>query len=241
MAHISISSLDVEFPVYGANSRSLKKQLFSQITGGRVVAGEHHEVTVRALDGVTAEISDGDRVGLIGRNGAGKSTLLRVLAGVYTPATGTVTVTGTVGALLNPTAGMDPDSTGIENIFLRGYILGLSKAEIQSHIPDIAEFTELGNYLDLPMRTYSAGMSARLAFAISTTIRPDILLVDEVIGAGDDRFMDKVEVRLHEFMSAPRIAVIATHNQSLMKRFTNRQLRLEAGKLTEVTANDGSE
>lgn len=237
MAHISISSLAVDFPVYGANSRSLKKRIFSQITGGRVVAGEHREVTVRALDGVSVEISDGDRVGLVGRNGAGKSTLLRVLAGLYAPTGGEVTVAGSVGALLSSRAGMDPESTGIENIFLRGHILGLGSAEIRALIPDIAEFTELGSYLELPMRTYSDGMSARLAFAISTTIRPDILLVDESIGAGDDRFMDKIERRLEEFMSAPRIVVLATHNKGLLDRFTNRRLRLDAGRLSEAESD----
>ncbi len=233
MAHISISSLAVDFPVYGANSRSLKKRLFAQITGGRVVAGEHREVMVRALDGISAEISDGDRVGLVGRNGAGKSTLLRVLAGLYAPTGGEVSITGSVGALLSSHAGMDPESTGIENIFLRGHILGLGRAEIRALIPDIAEFTELGSYLDLPIRTYSDGMSARLAFAVSTTIRPDILLVDESIGAGDARFMDKIERRLEEFMSAPRIVVLATHNVGLLDRFTNRRLRLDAGRLSE--------
>jgi hypothetical protein len=160
MAHISIENLTVEFAIFGANSRSLKNQLLSQATGGRVMSGIRDVVTVRAIDGLNLEINDGDRVGLIGHNGSGKTTLFRVIAGIYKPSGGALTIEGRVGALLDPTAGMDAESTGIENIYLRGYMLGMSRREIASKLDEIADFAELGDFIELPMRTYSAGMFA---------------------------------------------------------------------------------
>ena len=168
MAHISIENLTVEFAIFGVSSRSLKNQILSHATGGRVMSGAHDVITVRAIDGLNLEINDGDRVGLVGHNGSGKTTLLRVLAGIYKPSGGAITIEGHVGALLDPTAGMDSESTGIENIYLRGYMMGMSRREIAAKLDDIAEFSELGDFLALPMRTYSAGMFARLAFAVST-------------------------------------------------------------------------
>jgi len=143
MAHISIDNLTVEFAIFGANSRSLKNQILSQATGGRVMSGIRDVVTVRAIDSLNLEINDGDRVGLIGHNGSGKTTLLRVIAGIYKPSGGALTIEGRVGALLDPTAGMDAESTGIENIYLRGYMLGMSRREIASKLDEIADFAEL--------------------------------------------------------------------------------------------------
>src|SRR5690349_16906929 len=179
MPHISIENLMVEFAIFGASSRSLKNKILSSATGGRVMSNARDIVTVRAIDGLNLEIKDGDRIGLVGHNGSGKTTLLRVLAGIYKPSGGAITIEGSVGALLDPTAGMDMESTGIENIYLRGYMLGMSRREIASKLDEIADFTELGNFLALPLRTYSAGMFARLAFAISTAAQRDILLIDE--------------------------------------------------------------
>ncbi len=239
MPHISIDHLSVDFVIYGTNSRSLKKQLVAQATGGRVLKGAHDAVSVRAIDDLSLEIAHGDRIGLVGHIGSGKSTLLRVLAGIYKPTAGSVTITGKVGALFAPSAGMDPESTGIENIYLRGYLLGLRKAEISRHIEDIATFTQLGDFLGLPLRTYSAGMFARLAFAVSTIIRPDILLLDEDIGASDAAFFDRMQARLTSFVKEASILVIASHNPSIVNRFCTKRLRLNQGKVVaieEVTA-----
>jgi ABC-type polysaccharide/polyol phosphate transport system ATPase subunit len=234
MPHISIDHMSVDFVIYGTNSRSLKKQLVSQATGGRVMKGAHDAVTVRAIDDLSLEIAHGDRIGLVGHNGSGKSTLLRVLAGIYKPTGGRVTITGKVGALFSPSAGMDSEATGIENIYLRGYLLGLTKAEISRHIDDIANFTQLGDFLGLPMRTYSAGMFARLAFAISTTIRPDILLLDEDIGSSDAAFFDRMQARLTSFISEASILVLASHNTSIVNRFCTKRLRLNQGKVVAI-------
>jgi len=211
MAHISIENLTVEFAIFGANSRSLKNQILSQATGGRVMSGSRDIVTVRAIDGLNLEINDGDRIGLVGHNGSGKTTLLRVLAGIYKPSGGAITVTGKVGALLDPNSGMDPESTGIENIYLRGYMMGMSRREIASKLDDIAEFTELGDFLSLPMRTYSAGMFARLAFGVSTAAHNDILLIDEGIGAGDAGFQKKARDRIESRFDRTPSVNLASH------------------------------
>ena len=231
MAHISIENLTVEFAIFGTNSRSLKNQILSQATGGRVMAGARDIVTVRAIDGLNLEIKDGDRIGLVGHNGSGKTTLLRVLAGIYKPSGGALTITGKVGALLDPSAGMDPESTGIENIYLRGYMMGMSRREIASKLDDIAEFTELGEFLSLPMRTYSAGMFARLAFGVSTAAHNDILLIDEGIGAGDAGFQKKARDRIESLFDRTPIVILASHSEAMIDEFCNRRVEMEHGVL----------
>lgn len=231
MPHISICNLSVEFAVYGSSSRSLKNTLIAGATGGRVMAGARDVVVVRALDDLSLEIAEGDRIGLTGHNGSGKTTLLRVLAGIYKPVTGSVSIAGQVSALLDPSAGMDPEATGVENVFLRGHLLGLSRGQIQSQIQDIAEFTELGDFLSLPMKTYSAGMAARLSFAISTIVYNDILLIDEGIGAGDASFQERVEARIARLFERTSIVILASHSEALLHRFCNRRIRMEHGRL----------
>jgi ABC-type polysaccharide/polyol phosphate transport system ATPase subunit len=234
MAHISIENLTVEFAIFGANSRSLKNQLLSQATGGRVMSGIRDVVTVRAIDGLNLEINDGDRVGLIGHNGSGK-TLLRVIAGIYKPRGGALTIEGRVGALLDPTAGMDAESTGIENIYLRGYMLGMSRREIASKLDEIADFAELGDFIELPMRTYSAGMFARLAFAFSTAAQKDILLIDEGIGAGDAAFRKKAQQRIESLFDRTPIVILASHSESLISEFCSRRVLMQHGVLQSAS------
>jgi ABC-type polysaccharide/polyol phosphate transport system ATPase subunit len=237
MAHISINDLTVEFAIFGAKSRSLKNRIIAQATGGRVIPGARDIVTVRALDRLNLEINDGDRIGLVGHNGSGKTTLLRVLAGIYKPSAGTITIRGRVGALLDPHAGIDPESTGIENIYLRGYMLGMSRREISAKLDEIIEFTELGEFVSLPLRTYSAGMYARLAFAVSTAARHDILLIDEGIGAGDAAFQAKAQRRVEDLIDRTRIVILASHSEDLLARFCNRRLEMAHGSGT-LTAQE---
>ena len=231
MAHISIQNLGVEFAIFGSSSRSLKNTLVAQATGGRVMSGARDIVNVRAIDDLSLEIADGDRIGLVGHNGSGKTTLLRVLAGIYRPNSGMVRIEGSVGTLLDPSAGMDSEATGLENIFLRGYLLGLSKSQIEAQLDDIASFTELGDFLSLPMKTYSAGMSARLAFAISTAVHHDILLIDEGIGAGDASFQEKAFIRIEGLFDRTPIVILASHSESLIDRFCNRRVTMERGRM----------
>lgn len=238
MPFISIENLSVQFTIYGASSRSLKNRLLSQASGGRLLKSAGDIVSVSALEGLNLEIRDGDRIGLTGHNGSGKTTLLRVLAGIYKPNAGSAIMSGKVTALLDSTAGMDPDLTGIENIYLRGYILGMSRREIMSKIDDISEFTELGDFLNLPMRIYSAGMYTRLAFAISTATNCDILLIDEGIGAGDAEFQKKAHERVEKLFGRTPIVLLASHSEALLAQHCNRRVTLQAGRLVADSAKE---
>jgi lipopolysaccharide transport system ATP-binding protein len=170
-------------------------------------------------------------MGLLGHNGAGKSTLLRLLAGVYEPSTGVANVNGEIGSLIDISLGIDPEATGRENIYLRGGLLGMSKAQIASRIDEIIEFSELGDFVDMPLRTYSTGMHLRLAFAVSTIVRPEILLMDEWLSVGDERFKHKAETRMAELLQATNILVIATHSRDLVLKTCNRAIWLEHGRV----------
>jgi lipopolysaccharide transport system ATP-binding protein len=234
MAHISIENLTVEFAIFGTTARSLKNKILSQATGGHLVAGAHDIVTVRAIENLSLEIKDGDRIGLVGHNGAGKTTLLRVLAGIYKPTGGTITIDGRVRALLDIYAGTEPESTGIENIYLRGFMMGMKRREITAKVDEIAEFTELGDFLALPMRTYSAGMLARLAFAVSTAVHNDILLIDESISAGDAAFQKKARQRIESLFDRTPIVILASHSEELISEFCNRRVQMDHGVLTSA-------
>jgi ABC-2 type transport system ATP-binding protein/lipopolysaccharide transport system ATP-binding protein len=187
-----------------------------------------------ALRDISLTLTDGDRLGLIGHNGAGKSTLLRVLAGIYEPLSGRAQIKGTIASLTDITMGMNLEATGYENIVLRGVFLGLQVKEIRRMIPDIEAFTELGEFLKLPMRTYSTGMMLRLAFAVTTAIIPEILIMDEMIGAGDAAFVAKATARLNQMISSSRILVIASHDVEIIRRFCNRAVLMETGRIARV-------
>ena len=232
MASVILDDVTIEFPIYDARTRSMKNRLLGLSTRGRIGV-DRSGVQVRALRNVSLELHDGDRVGLVGRNGAGKSTFLRVLSGIYEPPQGRIVIEGTTASLLDITLGMDPDATGYENIMLRSAILGLTPAEAAARIPEIEDFTELGAHLGLPLRTYSSGMGMRLAFAISTCVQPEILLLDEVIGAGDTHFMDKAQQRLAEMTDRAKILVIASHAAPQITRLCNKGLLLHEGQVLD--------
>jgi ABC-type polysaccharide/polyol phosphate transport system ATPase subunit len=236
LTSIIASNVSIDFPIYGARHRSLRQTLFGR-TGGLIRhegAGRQHRVIVRALDDVSFALRNGDRLGLIGHNGAGKSTLLKVLAGVYTPDLGSIRIEGSVSPLFNSAPGLDPEDNGYENIKTCGMFLGMSLEEIDRKLPDIAEFCELGEYLDLPVRTYSTGMVTRLGFAIATAIDPDILLLDEGLAAGDARFAARAEARMHALIQRTRILVLATHSDGLIKAMCNRAVLMEKGRIIEI-------
>jgi ABC-2 type transport system ATP-binding protein/lipopolysaccharide transport system ATP-binding protein len=203
-------------------------------TGGRIGTDAGDHVLVHALDRVSLKISNGDRVALIGQNGAGKTTLLRVMSGIYEPTAGTVLVKGKIATFFDLSMGMEPESTGYRNIVLRGLYLGLSRAEIRAKTEEIADFTELGSFLNMPLRTYSAGMYARLAFAISTCIEPEIMLVDEAIAAGDAHFLKKAQRRLDDIVVRAGVLVLASHSEGLARELCNRAILMEHG---QVVAN----
>ena len=236
MARIVAHDAVVEFPVYTGMHRSLKSAVLRATTGGRLARDSADRVTVRALDGVSFEIRAGDRVGLMGHNGAGKSTLLRMLSGIYEPVAGSLEVEGRVATLLELSLGIDPDASGYENIMLRGVMAGLRLREIRAKMDEIAEFTELGDYLDMPVRSYSSGMLLRLAFAVSTSIEADILLMDEWLSVGDAEFSKKASARLKQLVERTPILVLASHSKELIEKTCNRVFRLEHGRVIEQSA-----
>jgi ABC-2 type transport system ATP-binding protein len=231
MVSILLDQVSITFPIYTASNRSLRKRVMAATTGGRIGTDTRNHVSIQALDNVSLSFEHGDRVGLIGHNGAGKTTLLRVLAGIYEPAVGRAIIEGKVASLFDVSLGMDPESTGYENIILRGLYLGLSKSQIRAKTEEIATFTELGPFLDMPMRTYSNGMQARLSFAVSTCIEPEILLLDEGIGAGDKAFLEKARQRIEAFIGRARILVVASHSEELIRRVCNKAVLMERGKV----------
>jgi len=231
MAYVTARNLGVRYPVLTSSARSLKNTILSRTTGGKIAGNKAHFVEVRALEQLSFEFKPGDRVGLIGHNGSGKSTLLRVLAGIFHPTEGSIEVRGRVSALFDAAFGMDIDATGYENIVLRAKYLGITKAEISRQIDEIADFTDLGAFLNMPIRTYSAGMTARLAFAISTSVDADILLIDEGVGAGDAAFMAKANNRLKSLIDRSPIVVFASHDQKIMREFCTRGLVLQSGRI----------
>jgi len=231
MAQIDLRHISVEFPVYNINARSFKKQFLRMATGGNVSKDANQHVVVRSLNDVSLRIQHGDRVGLIGHNGSGKSTLLRLLAGIYEPTKGDIRIDGNVSPLLDLMSGIEAEFTGFENIIMRGTVLGIPRKQIKNQIEEIAALTGLGDYLAMPVRTYSMGMMVRLAFAISTSIQPDILLIDEVFGAGDADFMHKARERMVSLLNQSSIVVIATHIDELIHEFCNKGLVLEGGSI----------
>ncbi|MDI3382370.1 ABC transporter ATP-binding protein [Xenophilus aerolatus] len=233
MVSISLKDVSVNFPIYGAGAASFKKTLAASVTGGRF-GKETGVAVVQALSGINLELRSGDRLGLIGHNGAGKSTLLRTLAGIYEPSAGEFVRQGTVASLIDPSLGMEADASGYENIMLRGLVMGLSKKQVDNLTPSIAEFSGLGDYLNMPVRTYSTGMMMRLAFSISTSVKADILLMDEWLSVGDAEFTEKAEQRMQEMVSGSGILILASHSPELIAKECNRVVRLEHGRLTEV-------
>jgi lipopolysaccharide transport system ATP-binding protein len=234
-SYIRAQDVVVEFPIYNASHRSLRKSLMRATTGGRVAADAAKRVTVRALDGVSFEFNPGDRIGLVGHNGAGKTTMLRVLAGVYPPVGGSLEVRGRIVSLIDLSLGMDHEATGYENIFLRGIMMGMKPSLIEQQLDEIAEFSDLGeDFLNMPVRTYSSGMLLRLAFAVSTSIHADIVLMDEWLSVGDAAFNEKATDRLSKVVENSSILVLASHSTKLVEKMCNRVLMFQHGKITEV-------
>lgn len=231
MACIKLKDVGVEFAIYNAHSRSIKNRVLNVATGGKIEHQDGGIVRVQALRGINLKIGNGERVGLVGHNGAGKTTMLRLLSKIYRPTSGSLTILGEPTSLINISLGIDPEATGRENIRLRGAMMGMSKNEIQGHMAAIANFADLGDFLDLPLRTYSSGMQLRLAFAVSTTVHPEILIMDEWLSAGDENFAHKADARLREVVDSTKILILASHSQELLRRNCTRLIWMEHGTI----------
>ena len=232
MVAIILDDVSVDIPIYDVSRASLKKMVLGRTIGGRFAQSGSH-VTVKALKNLTFEAHDGDRIALVGDNGSGKSTLLRVASKVYPPTSGRISIVGNISPLFDATLGMSMDATGLENIQIAGTIWGMTRAQIRNSVDDIAEFTELGDYLKVPVRTYSNGMLLRLAFAIATARDPEILLIDEIIGVGDATFFEKAFSRLHKLAQRSRILMVAAHQDKLLRLLCNKAIWLSHGSLVQ--------
>jgi lipopolysaccharide transport system ATP-binding protein len=232
---ISVSDLTIRFPVYGVDAKSLKKSLARVTVGGRLGLSMAGATEVTALAGLNLELRAGDRLGLIGHNGSGKTTLLRALSGAYEPDEGMIDIHGHIAALLDLSLGIDPSANGYDNIRLRGRVAGLSSREIDARMDEIADFTGLGPFLAMPVKTYSAGMQARLAFAAATAVEADVLLMDEWIAVGDADFQKLAHKRLLNLVERAGILVLASHDLDLLRLYCNKVMRLEGGIASPVT------
>ncbi|MEB3754430.1 ABC transporter ATP-binding protein [Acinetobacter sp. MD2(2019)] len=233
-AHIILNHVSVAFPIYNTSNRSLKKRVLNAATGGKIASDSSKKVVIQSLTDINLNIQKGDKIGLIGHNGAGKSTLLRVFSGVYSPSSGSIDVQGKVVSLLDISVGLDGESTGFENIMLRGVLLGFSPKEIEQKINDIAEFSELGDFLNMPIRTYSSGMVMRLAFSIITSFPADIILMDEWLSVGDANFSQKAKKRLQDMVEKSSILIIASHDPDMINRLCNKVITLEHGSIQTI-------
>jgi ABC-type polysaccharide/polyol phosphate transport system ATPase subunit len=234
MAVLRFDHVTVQFPIYNTRARSLRNSLVNIGTGGRIDQESRRFPVVTALRDVSFELKHGDRLGLTGHNGAGKTTLLRTMAGIYTPVSGPVTREGRTATIIEVGSGMDVELSGYENITRMGLLLGMTYGEIAAAMPGIEELTDLGDYLDMPVRTYSAGMTMRLMFAVATSHRPEILLIDEMFGAGDAAFQKKAEERMRSMIDSASIFVFASHSMALLQQYCRRIFKLEHGTLVEV-------
>jgi ABC-2 type transport system ATP-binding protein/lipopolysaccharide transport system ATP-binding protein len=237
-ATISLEDVSVSFPLYHGGSRSLKKSLLFRGSGGRIGTDASHRIIVEALRDISLSLSVGDRLALIGSNGAGKTTLLRVMAGIYEPIAGKVTVRGRISPMFDISLGIDHELTGFDNIRLRGLILGMTPDEIEAKLPDIAEFTGLDEYLEMPVRTYSAGMMLRLTFAVATCFEPEVLLMDEWIVAGDASFINQARQRIAKFIDKAAVLVLASHDLATCQQWCNKALWLDQGRIKTFGAID---
>lgn len=239
MASLTLENVTADFPIYGP-SPSFRKELFNHTVGGLMSRSRsrNKRVTIRALDNINLQVRHGDQLGLVGHNGAGKSTLLRVLAGIYEPSFGRCMINGRVSPLFITAPGLSIEDTGYQNIITCGLLLGMTRKEIESKISDIGDFAELGDFLSLPVRTYSTGMQTRLGFSIATAINPEILLLDEGLGAGDERFAKRAQHRIEALIKRSNIMVLASHSTDLIRQMCNRVILMHHGRIIGDGAPD---
>jgi lipopolysaccharide transport system ATP-binding protein len=226
---IEIDNLNLLYPLGPFVRGSLKSQLMRLVGHKEKGTGQYN--SVHALSGITLRVNHGERVGVIGRNGSGKSTLLRAIAGIYPPSSGRVSVTGHIQSLFDISVGFESESTGRENIFYRGLVMGVTPKVIKEREEEIIAFADIGTFIDLPMRTYSAGMSVRLAFAISTYLEGEVLLVDEVFGAGDAAFAAKASARIRTVIANAGLMVFVSHDLGVVEEICTRCIWLSEGKI----------
>lgn len=234
MAFVKLENVSLDFPIYNTKTLSLRHNLLRLSTGGRISSEAGKTTVVRALEDINLDIKDGDSVGLIGHNGSGKSTLLRVLAGIYSPTGGEIHKAGKVTTVFELGAGIDPELTGKENILRVAMLQGADFRQAYDLLEEVTEFCGLGDFINLPVRVYSSGMTMRLMFGVATSVMPEIFLVDEMISTGDSDFQDKALKRMKDISKSSKIFVLASHDREMIHSMCNKIIRLEHGKIVEV-------
>lgn len=230
MSSILLKKVNFSYPVLMDSNRSFKKLLLRK----------NKTTKIHSLKNVTLSADSGERIGLIGNNGAGKTTLLKLLTGIYQPESGISVIKGKVSSLLNINLGVNDELSGIENIKTRGLLMGVSKVELQKKLDEIIDFTELGKFINFPVKTYSAGMKIRIAFSVCTAFKPEILIMDEWLSAGDERFQIKANTRLNNMIQKSNILVIASHNLNFLKKTCNRIIYIKDGSIeSDSSVNEG--
>lgn len=236
---VSLASVSLVYPIYSMKAQSIRNSLISMTVGGRLLRDGHDIIHVSALEKVTFDLFEGDRMGVVGKNGAGKTTLLKVIGGIYEPSQGVVNVNGRIASMIDAGLGLDHNFTGRENIVNMGRMRGLSIRLIREKMEEIIEFSELGGYIDLPVKAYSSGMQARLVFSVATSLDPDILLMDEWLSTADHGFVDRAKSRMNSLLSKSRLMVLASHDFGLIKSTCNKLLVLNEGKAEYFGALEG--
>ncbi|QTO55349.1 ABC transporter ATP-binding protein [Duffyella gerundensis] len=234
MAFVKINNVSLDFPIYNTKTLSLRHNLLRLSTGGRISSEAGKTTVVRALDDINLDIKDGDSVGLIGHNGSGKSTLLRLLAGIYSPTAGNISKSGKVTTVFELGAGIDHELTGKENILRVAMLQGADFNQAHDLLDEVTDFCGLGDFINLPVRVYSSGMTMRLMFGVATSVMPEIFLVDEMISTGDSDFQEKALKRMKDISKASKIFVLASHDRDMINTMCNKIIRLEHGKIVEV-------
>lgn len=234
MAKIIFKNVCLDYPVLATNGQSLRHSLVKLGTGGILAKNANKITIVQALHDINFQAYDGDRIGLLGHNGSGKTTLLRCIARIYQQTSGSIETDGKITPLIELGAGIDHELSGYENIKRLRLLHGVKRRDINHHIDYIAEFSDLGDFLKMPVRTYSSGMLMRLMFSITMSLESDILVLDEFISVGDESFRDKAEQAMLEKINKAAILVFASHSKDLLKRYCNRFFHLDHGKLQEV-------
>jgi ABC-type polysaccharide/polyol phosphate transport system ATPase subunit len=238
MTYLRLHDIHLSYPIFNSGrAHSLFRRVARQASGGLLGRNDNNDITiVHALRGISLNLEEGDRLGLIGRNGAGKSTLLRVMGGIHWPQSGVRDVSGRISCLLDPTAGIDVERTGLANVDFVARLHNFDTAQRTALIDDIVEFTELGDYLRLPVRTYSSGMMVRLAYGLATALPGDIFIVDELIGAGDAFFMSRARQRAETRYAKAKIMVLASHSEAVLSDFCNKCIWLDQGLIVDYGA-----
>jgi lipopolysaccharide transport system ATP-binding protein len=227
---IRLESVDLDYTVYSSRAQSIRHAALDIAVGGKLFRGSGDMVVVRALDKLSLHLTEGDRLGIMGHNGSGKTTLLKVMAGIFDPVRGRVDVRGKVSSMIDIGHGADHEANAVDNIKMLAALRQVPPKQIPALIEDTLEFADLGAYAYLPIKTYSAGMVMRLLFAVSTALEPDILLLDEWIGAGDAGFVDKASTRMNDVVHSAKIVVLASHSEGLIRSVSNKLLVLDHGK-----------